>query len=110
MYSRFCLRIANSPSLADTTCIPGSTGRWHDGIGRSYPATSTRHIRQAAAGASFSSSQSVGTSNPARCAARRIASPTTAVTSCPSIVIVQVGWPDGISPWPDTVGICDSAG
>jgi len=40
-------------------------------------------MRHAAAGESFSSSHSVGTSNPARCAARRIASPTMAVTAWP---------------------------
>ena len=55
-------------------------------------------MRHAAAGASFSSSQSVGTVKPARCAARRIASPGIAVTSWPSIRIVHVGCPDGISP------------
>jgi len=98
MYSRFCLRIENRPSLVAVTFIPGSTARWQLGCGRSKPSTSTRHIRHAAAGASFSSSQSVGTLNPARWAARRIDSPTTAVTSWPSIVIWQTGWPDGISP------------
>src|SRR5438093_4577040 len=67
-------------------------------------------MRHAAAGASFSSSHSVGTSNPARCAARNIASPRIAVTSLPSIPIVQVGCPEGISPSCETVGICDSAG
>src|SRR6267378_3842751 len=67
-------------------------------------------MRHAAAGASFSSSQSVGISNPARCAALRIASPGIAVTSFPSIQIVQVGCPEGISPVCDTVGSCDSAG
>src|SRR5439155_18621210 len=67
-------------------------------------------MRHAAAGASFSSSHSVGISKPARCAARRIASPGIAVTSFPSIQIVQVGCPEGISPMCDTVGSCDSAG
>src|SRR5256886_7275271 len=67
-------------------------------------------MRHAAAGASFSSSQSVGTVKPARCAARRMASPGIAVTSCPSIRIVHVGWPEGISPVCETVGICCSAG
>src|SRR3989442_1568903 len=67
-------------------------------------------MRHAAAGASFSSSHSVGTSKPARCAALRIASPGIAVTSLPSIQIVVVGCPEGISPMCETVGSCDSAG
>src|SRR2546428_2997132 len=110
MYSRFWRRSLNSESEACVIRIPGSTGRWQDGIGRWKPSISTRHMRHAAAGASFSSSHSVGTSKPARCAARRIASPGIAVTSFPSIQIVVVGWPEGISPVCDTVGSCDSAG
>jgi len=34
MYSRFCLRSLKSESEACVIFIPGSTGRWHDGIGR----------------------------------------------------------------------------
>src|SRR5438552_4281376 len=67
-------------------------------------------MRHAAAGASFSSSHSVGISKPARCAALNMASPGIAVTSLPSIQIVQVGCPEGISAMCDTVGSCDSAG
>ena len=110
MYSRFCLRSLKSASELDTIFMPGSTAMWHDGSGRSWPSMSTRHMRHAAAGASFSSSQSVGTLKPARCAARRIASPGIATTSWPSIVIVHVGMPDGISPVCETVGSWDSAG
>ena len=68
------------------TTMPSATAWVQDATGLRWPSTSTRHCRQAPAGASSGWSQNRGIAMPIRSAMRISRSPFGAMTSTPSMV------------------------
>ena len=72
------------------TTMPSATVWVQEATGLRWPSTSTRHCRQAPAGASSGWSQNRGISMPICSATRMSSAPLGAVTSTPSMVRVTV--------------------
>src|SRR5262249_51275995 len=88
------------------TTIPGTAGVLHEGGGRPAPSISTRHMRQAEGGSSFSSVQRFGMSRmPLSTATLRAGCPSEALLRQAVTQKLNDGWPacvvalEGLPPW-----------
>src|SRR5256714_4384920 len=85
-----CAFLATSEVSWVLTTMPSATAWVHEATGLRCPSMSTRHCRQAPAGASSGWSQKRGMAMPSRSATRITSSPLAASTSTPSMVSLTV--------------------